>query len=143
MAMLMTLFQTLTLHGVDDRGYLRAYLEACAQNRSQAPEDLPPLAALELQSGHPRCARAHSPCALRVWLDQWSRAAQTHECREALLRMERAGLVRLPPSQTPNGNGRRSSLNQRLPWPLSNAPATCICPHPWRCRTASSPRARR
>jgi len=27
MAMLLTLFQTLALHGVDDRGYLRAYLE--------------------------------------------------------------------------------------------------------------------
>ena len=42
MAMLMTLFQTLALHGVDDRGYLRAYLEACAQNQSQAPKDLTP-----------------------------------------------------------------------------------------------------
>ena len=42
MAMLMTLFQTLALHGVDDRGYLRAYLEACAQNQSQAPADLTP-----------------------------------------------------------------------------------------------------
>lgn len=42
MAMLMTLFQTLALHGVDDRGYLRAYLAACAQNQSQAPKDLTP-----------------------------------------------------------------------------------------------------
>ena len=42
MAMLMPLFPTLPLHGVDDRKYLRAYLEACAQNQSQAPEDLTP-----------------------------------------------------------------------------------------------------
>ena len=42
MAMLMTLFQTLALHGVDDRGYLTAYLEACAQNQGQAPSDLTP-----------------------------------------------------------------------------------------------------
>ena len=40
MAMLMTLFQTLALHGVDDRGYLTAYLEACAQNQGQPPNDL-------------------------------------------------------------------------------------------------------
>ena len=42
MAMLMTVFQTLALHGVDDREYLRAYLEACAQNQRQAPKDLTP-----------------------------------------------------------------------------------------------------
>ena len=42
MAMLMTLFQTLALHGVDDRGYLTAYLEACAQNQGQPPSDLTP-----------------------------------------------------------------------------------------------------
>jgi hypothetical protein len=38
----MTLFQTLALHGVDDRGYLTAYLRACAQNQGQAPNDLTP-----------------------------------------------------------------------------------------------------
>jgi transposase len=42
MAMLMTLFQTLALHGVDDRRYLTAYLEACAQNQGQPPSDLTP-----------------------------------------------------------------------------------------------------
>jgi transposase len=42
MAMLMTLFQTLALHGVDDRGYLTAYLMACAQSEGQAPKDLTP-----------------------------------------------------------------------------------------------------
>ena len=42
MAMLMTLFQTLALHGVEDRGYLTAYLEACAQNQGQPPSDLTP-----------------------------------------------------------------------------------------------------
>ena len=42
MAMLMTLFQTLALHGVDDRGYLTAYLEACAQNQGLPPSDLTP-----------------------------------------------------------------------------------------------------
>jgi len=42
MAMLMTLFQTLALHGVEDRGYLTAYLEVCAQNQGQPPRDLTP-----------------------------------------------------------------------------------------------------
>jgi transposase len=42
MAIMMTLFQTLALHGVDDRGYLTAYLMACAQNQGQAPSDLTP-----------------------------------------------------------------------------------------------------
>jgi hypothetical protein len=42
MAMLMTLFQTLALHGVDGRGYLTAYLMACAQNQGQPPNDLTP-----------------------------------------------------------------------------------------------------
>ena len=42
MAMMMTLFQTLALHGVDDRGYLTAYLEACAQNQGLVPLDLNP-----------------------------------------------------------------------------------------------------
>jgi hypothetical protein len=30
------------LHGVDDRGYLTAYLMACAQSEGQAPKDLTP-----------------------------------------------------------------------------------------------------
>ena len=42
MAMMMTLFQTLALHGVEDRVYLTAYLEACAQNQGQPPSDLTP-----------------------------------------------------------------------------------------------------
>jgi len=42
MAMMMTLFQTLALHGIEDRGYLTAYLEACAQNQGQVPADLTP-----------------------------------------------------------------------------------------------------
>lgn len=42
MVMMLTLFQTLALHGVDDREYLLAYLAACAKNRGQAPSDLTP-----------------------------------------------------------------------------------------------------
>jgi len=42
MAIMMTLFQTLALHKVDDRAYLTAYLEACAQNQGQPPSDLTP-----------------------------------------------------------------------------------------------------
>jgi len=40
MAMLMSLFQTLLLHQVDPRKYLTAYLQACADNGSQAPGDI-------------------------------------------------------------------------------------------------------
>lgn len=42
MVMMMTLFQTLALHGIDERGYLTAYLEACAQNQGRVPLDLTP-----------------------------------------------------------------------------------------------------
>jgi len=42
MAMLMSLFQTLLLHQVDPRKYLTAYLQACAENGSQAPADIAP-----------------------------------------------------------------------------------------------------
>lgn len=42
MAMMLTLFQTLALHDIDDCGYLTAYLEACAQNQGRAPLDLTP-----------------------------------------------------------------------------------------------------
>ena len=42
--------------------------------------------------------------------------------RVALLRMERAGLVRLPPPQTRNGNGRRSRLEPTTALALPSAP---------------------
>ena len=44
--------------------------------------------------------------------------------RVALLRMERAGLVRLPPPQTRNGNGRRPSLEATAALALSWPPCT-------------------
>jgi transposase len=40
--MMLTLFQTLALHGVKDREYLLAYLTACAKNGRRAPSDLSP-----------------------------------------------------------------------------------------------------
>ena len=40
LAMLLSLLQTLRLHKVDPRVYLRAYLQACANNGSSAPSDL-------------------------------------------------------------------------------------------------------
>ena len=46
--------------------------------------------------------------------------------RVALLRMERAGLVRLPPPQTRNGNGRRSNREPTTALALPWAP----CPRP-------------
>ena len=42
MAMLLTVFQTLALHGVEARGYLTAYLEACAVRHGLPPTDLTP-----------------------------------------------------------------------------------------------------
>jgi len=41
MAMLMSLFQTLLLHEVNPRKYLTAYLQACADNSSQPPCNVP------------------------------------------------------------------------------------------------------
>ncbi len=45
-------------------------------------------------------------------------------CRVALLRMERAGLLRLPPPQTRNGNGRRSPLAAPAAFALLPPPFT-------------------
>jgi transposase len=42
LALMLTLLQTLGLHRINPRGYLRAYLEACALNGSKAPEPLEP-----------------------------------------------------------------------------------------------------
>jgi len=42
LVMLMSLLQTLLLHKVDPRKYLRAYLQACADNGSQAPMNITP-----------------------------------------------------------------------------------------------------
>ncbi len=64
MAMLMTLFQTLALHGVEDRGYLTAYLEACAQNQGRAPLDLTPWLPWNFQAPRapaPTAATARAP----------------------------------------------------------------------------------
>ena len=47
-------------------------------------------------------------------------------CRVALLRMERAGLVRLPLPQTRNGNGRRSSRESTAA--LAPPPPPCTTP---------------
>ena len=66
MAMLMTLFQTLALHGIEDRGYLTAYLEACAQNQGRVPLDLTPWLPWNYQAAVPGApastsARARAP----------------------------------------------------------------------------------
>jgi transposase len=42
LALMLTLLQTLALHRINPRGYLRAYLEACALNGAKAPEPLEP-----------------------------------------------------------------------------------------------------
>jgi hypothetical protein len=61
MAMMLTLFQTLALHGVDDRGYLTAYLEAGAQNQGQAPVDLIPWLPWNYQAADPRTSALIPP----------------------------------------------------------------------------------
>src|SRR5690348_5584796 len=40
LAMMLTLLQTLVLHRINPRSYLRAYLDACARNGAKAPEPL-------------------------------------------------------------------------------------------------------
>jgi len=40
LVMLMSLLQTLRLYQIDPRTYLTAYLEACANHGSKAPEDI-------------------------------------------------------------------------------------------------------
>ena len=40
LALMLTLLQTLALHRINPRGYLRAYLEACALHGAKAPEPL-------------------------------------------------------------------------------------------------------
>jgi transposase len=40
LALMLTLLQTLVLHRINPRAYLRAYLDACARNGAKAPEPL-------------------------------------------------------------------------------------------------------
>ena len=42
LALMLTLLQTLGLHQINPRSYLRAYLDACALNGAKAPESLEP-----------------------------------------------------------------------------------------------------
>jgi transposase len=63
MAMMMTLFQTLALHGIDDRGYLTAYLEACAQNQGRVPLDLTPWLPWNFKAAAPRAPAPTSATA--------------------------------------------------------------------------------
>ena len=42
LALMLTLLQTLGLHKINPRSYLRAYLDACARQGSKAPEALEP-----------------------------------------------------------------------------------------------------
>jgi transposase len=63
MAMMMTLFQTLALHGIDDRGYLTAYLEACAQNQGRVPLDLTPWLPWNFKAAAPRASAPTSATA--------------------------------------------------------------------------------
>ena len=60
-----------------------------------------------------RCELARRVCAEFGWVNRMGQP-KLMSCRVALLRMERAGLVRLPPPQTRNGNGRRSRLEATL-----------------------------
>ena len=56
-----------------------------------------------------RSELARRACAEFGWINGAGQP-KLMSSRVALLRMERAGLLRLPPPQTRNGNGRRSSL---------------------------------
>ena len=63
MAMWMTLFQTLAWHGIDDRGYLTAYREACAQNQGRVPIDLTPWLPWNFKAAAPRAPAPTSATA--------------------------------------------------------------------------------
>ena len=65
MAMMMTLFQTLALHGIEDRGYLTAYLKACAQNQGRVPLDLTPWRPWNFKAAAPG-APASTPAKARA-----------------------------------------------------------------------------
>jgi transposase len=66
MAMLMSLFQTLLLHQVDPRKYLTAYLQACADNGSRAPENIEPWLPWNFSSSE----NAREEGALQKWRPQ-------------------------------------------------------------------------
>ena len=72
-----------------------------------------------------RSELARRACAQFGWVNGAGQP-KLMSCRVALLRMERAGLVRLPTPQTRNGNGRRPSLEATAALALPSAP--CATP---------------
>ncbi len=86
-----------------------------------------------LAEGQPnRCGLARRFCAEFGWVNAAGQP-KLMSCRVALLRMERAGLVRLPAPQSRNGNGRRQRLEPapalpQIPFttPVSQLPALCL-----------------
>ena len=47
-AMMFSIFQTLGLHGINQRHWLNSYLLSCAENKGKAPEDLSPFLPWEM-----------------------------------------------------------------------------------------------
>jgi hypothetical protein len=63
-----------------------------------------------------RCQLARRVCEQWHWVNRAGRLKEM-SCRVALLRMERAGLIRLPAPRQPNTNGRPSPDELRIPRP--------------------------
>jgi hypothetical protein len=85
-----------------------------------------------------RAALSRGVCEQLGWLTADGRSKQM-SCRVAMLRMERDGLIRLPPPQRGNGNGRRRPALSPAsdPRPLISLPAGRL--DPLRLRPVQTP----
>jgi len=105
----------------------RAQTSASARfcGRDFSPGELERIRAIIAQGQVCRSQLARQVCQEFGWLNAQGRLKEM-SCKVALLRMERAGLLVLPPPRARNGNGKKQLLAQNLlafeqtPWP---------CPH--------------
>ena len=81
--------------------------------RDFSPGELERIRALIAQGQACRSQLARQVCQEFAWLNAQGRLKEM-SCKVALLRMERAGLLVLPPPRARNGNGKKQLLAQNL-----------------------------
>jgi uncharacterized protein DUF4338 len=93
----------------------RAQTSASARfcGRDFSPGELERIRAIIVQGQVCRSQLARQVCQEFAWLNAQGRLKEM-SCKVALLRMERAGLLVLPPPRARNGNGKKQLLTQNL-----------------------------
>jgi hypothetical protein len=98
-------------------------------SRDFSPAELERVRALIGQGNTWRSQLARHVCQEFAWRDGQGRLKEM-SCKVALLRMERAGLLVLPPPRGRNGNGKKAApLSASWPWnplPWPYPPISCM-----------------